>query len=287
MSLVVLCRCEESRSALTRSAMSTPAACRCCASPKVASRSCPSRKTSVDRVDRSVGLRSRQPGGRPSMSRCTRPDHAPRCDRGRHRVAARWPVPGRVGGEVGGAEDVERRGAEVVAQRVALRWAVDVVELRQPVALLVVQGVRMLGTQPGQPGGIRAAPPLESTGHQRVDAQGAHVRRPRADGLRAVQHEHCVTAVSAHLDERGHVGGGAREREHQAHADHAYPVRQRAGQVIRAGRAAGRGQGAQSDAATSQRQPGEHWPGTRSRRSRPHRPAEMRARGRGGKARSW
>ena len=277
MSLVVLCRCGESRSALTRSAMSTPAACRCCASPKVASRSCPSRKTSVDRVERSVGLRSRQPGGRPSMSRCTRPAHAPRCDRGRHRGAARWPVPGRLM-EWLAVQKTSNGAAPRSSQRVALRWAVDVVELRQPVALLVVQGVRMLGTQPGQPGGIRAAQPLESTGHQRVDAQGAHVRRPRADGLRAVQHEHCVTAVSAHLDERGHVGGGAREREHQAHADHAYPVRQRAGQVIRAGRAAGRGQGAQSDAATSQRQPGEHWPGTRSRRSRPHRPAEMRAR---------
>jgi hypothetical protein len=50
-------------------------------------------------------------------------------------------LPGGIGGEVGGAEDVAGGGSEVVAQHVAIGRSVDVVDLREPLALLVVKRV--------------------------------------------------------------------------------------------------------------------------------------------------
>lgn len=149
-------------------------------------------------------------------------------------------LPSREGGQGGGAEHVERGSSQVAAQFIG-RWRVgNLVDLREPIPLLVVQSGHQLGAQPGKSGRVRPAKPLEAAADQGVDAKPVDVGA-RPYGLRAVEDERDLAVFTTDVDQRGNIRRAAREREHPARADHAGVLAQGVPEPLGLERARGRG----------------------------------------------
>ena len=123
--------------------------------------------------------------------------------------------------EVRGGEHVVLAGAQVGTQPDLGVLPAEVVGglHRQPVGLVVVQGLAELRPDPAEPGGVRPDQPLVPDAGDRVDGGPGHVQRPGADRLRAIgdeQHPACPADLAEGVEIDGVTGqrmdpGGAQQ----------------------------------------------------------------------------